>query len=248
MAPDHICTLPESGAIRAGENRRHEQPDGGRGTIDDDVREASSRRLGAPRKPTPIAAAFSSTWSPRWPRSACSPPPNPSTRGRSGPAHRSSRDRAEPEQVQPASFSVFHNGGQTGIRNVRLSRTKQRCNAFAARGPILPRSLFSSSSAGPARTAGTAPAAPGRDAPARPARHDRGGRDRPDRHHHEPSSSTDRRDRRHASLTARLSRVKCNTVALAPQAPVCCIRDTNVEGVCLGRKRFCREAHGCRTI
>ena len=48
MAPDRICTLPESGANRAGENRRHEQPDGGRGTIEDDVREASRRRLGRP--------------------------------------------------------------------------------------------------------------------------------------------------------------------------------------------------------
>ena len=206
MAPDHICTLPESGANRAGENRRHEQPDGGRGTIEDDVREASSRRLGAPGSPRPRPPS----------------PPRGARGGRVVPAPRlPTRQRvavavprtglpgtsAEPEQVQPSSFCVFHNGGQTGIRNARLARTKQRCNAFAARGPILPRSLCSSSSAGPARAAGTAPAAPGRDAPARPARHGRRGRDRPDRRRHEPSSSTDRRDRRHANRTARLLRV-----------------------------------------
>ena len=38
MAPDHIRTITESGANRAGENRRQEQPDGGRGTIDDNFR------------------------------------------------------------------------------------------------------------------------------------------------------------------------------------------------------------------
>ena len=52
MAPDRICTLPESGANRAGENRRHKQPDGGHGTIDDDVRKRPAGASGRPEAHT----------------------------------------------------------------------------------------------------------------------------------------------------------------------------------------------------